>query len=49
MIVPAGPNFAYNVLVEVGKLRFNESRQVSEIQLILLENMPSKYLITKCG
>ena len=37
MIVPAGSNFAYNVLVEVGKLRFNESRQVAEIQLILLE------------
>lgn len=37
MIVPADSNFAYNVLVEVGKLRFNETRQVAEIQLILLE------------
>jgi hypothetical protein len=37
MIVPAGSNFAFNVLVEVGKLRFNETRQVAEIQLILLE------------
>jgi len=37
MIVPAGSNFAYNVLVEVGKLRFNETRQVAEIQLILLQ------------
>jgi hypothetical protein len=37
MIVPADSNFAYNVLVEVGKLRFNENRQVAEIQLILLQ------------
>lgn len=37
MIVPPGSNFAYNVLVEVGKLRFNENRQVAEIQTILLE------------
>jgi hypothetical protein len=37
MIVPADSNFAYSVLVEVGKLRFNETRQVAEIQLILLE------------
>ncbi len=37
MIVPADSNFAYNVLVEVGKLRFNGNRQVAEIQLILLE------------
>ena len=37
MIVPANSNFAYNVLVEVGKLRFNENRQVAEIHLILLE------------
>ncbi len=37
MIVPAGSNFAFNVLVEVGKLRFNETRQVAEIQLILLQ------------
>jgi len=37
MIVPADSNFAYNVLVEVGKLRFNENRQVAEIKLILLE------------
>ena len=38
MIVPADSNFAFNVLVEVGKLRFNENRQVAEIQLILLQN-----------
>lgn len=37
MIVPAGSNFSYSVLVEVGKLRFNENRQVAEIQLILLQ------------
>ena len=37
MIVPADSNFAFNVLVEVGKLRFNENRQVAEIQFILLE------------
>lgn len=37
MIVPADSNIAYSVLVEVGKLRFSESRQVAEIQLILLE------------
>ena len=37
MIVPANSNFAYSVLVEVGKLRFREKRQVAEIQLILLE------------
>ena len=37
MIVPADSNFAFNVLVEVGKLRFNENRQVAEIQLILLQ------------
>jgi hypothetical protein len=37
MIVPTDSNFAFNVLVEVGKLRFNENRQVAEIQLILLQ------------
>jgi hypothetical protein len=37
MIVPADSNFAFSVLVEVGKLRFNENRQVAEIQLILLQ------------
>jgi len=37
MIVPADSNFAFSVLVEVGKLRFNENRQVAEIQFILLE------------
>ena len=31
MIVPADSNFAFSVLVEVGKLRFNENRQVAEI------------------
>lgn len=37
MIVPPGSNFAYSVIVEVGKLRFRENRQVAEIQWILLE------------
>ncbi len=37
MIVPADSNFAFNVLVEVGKLRFNENRQVAEIQLNILK------------
>jgi len=37
MIVTADSNFAYNVLVDIGKLRFNDNRQVAEIQLILLE------------
>jgi hypothetical protein len=37
MIVPADSNFAFNVLVEVGKLRFNENRQVAEIQFTLLQ------------
>jgi hypothetical protein len=37
MIVPADSNFAFNVLVEVGKLRFNENRQVAEIQFSLLQ------------
>ena len=36
-IVPPGSNFAYSVIVEVGKLRFKKNRQVAEIQLILLE------------
>jgi hypothetical protein len=36
-IVPPDSNVSYSVIVEVGKLRFLESRQVSEIQLILLE------------
>jgi len=37
MIVPPDSNFAYSVIVEVGKLRFRENRQVAEIQWILLE------------
>jgi len=37
MIVPPGSNFAYSVIVEVGRLRFRENRQVAEIQWILLE------------
>jgi len=36
-IVPPDSNVSYSVTVDVGKLRFLESRQVSEIQLILLE------------
>jgi len=36
-IVPPNSNFAYSVIVEIGKLRFKENRQVAEIQLILLE------------
>lgn len=37
MIVPPHSNFAYSVIVEVGKLRFRENRQVAEIQWTLLE------------
>lgn len=36
-IVPPDSNVSYSVIIEVGKLRFIESRQVAEIQLILLE------------
>jgi hypothetical protein len=36
-ILPPDCNVSYSVIVEAGKLRFLESRQVSEIQLILLE------------
>jgi hypothetical protein len=34
-LAPANSNVAYNVIVEVGKLRFMENRQVDEIQQIL--------------
>lgn len=34
-LVPANNNVAYNVIVEVGKLRFMENRQVDEIQEML--------------
>jgi hypothetical protein len=37
LIVPPDSNIAYDVIVETGKLRFKENRQVAEIQLILLE------------
>jgi hypothetical protein len=37
MIVPPDSNFAYSVIVEVGKLRFRENRQVAEIQWSLFE------------
>ena len=36
-LVPANSNVAYNVIVEVGKLRFMENRQVEEIKNILFE------------
>ncbi len=36
-IVPSDSNFAFSVIVEVGKLRFQKNCQVAEIQLILLE------------
>ncbi|MBC8317048.1 MAG: transposase [Desulfobulbaceae bacterium] len=36
-IVPPDSNVSYSVIVEIGRLRFLESRQVAEIQLILLE------------
>ncbi len=36
-IVPSDSNFAFSVIVEVGKLRFQKNRQVAEIQLSLLE------------
>ena len=35
-LAPEGSNVAYNVIVEVGKLRFMENRQVAEIQEILM-------------
>jgi len=37
-LVPAHNNVAYNVMVEVGKLRFRENRQVREIKQRLLEH-----------
>lgn len=36
-LVADNSNVAYNVIVEIGKLRFMENRQVSEIQSILFE------------
>jgi len=36
-LVPHDSNVAYNVIVEIGKLRFFKNRQVSEIRLILDE------------
>lgn len=36
-LVAPNSNVAYNVIVEIGKLRFMENRQVSEIQSILFE------------
>jgi hypothetical protein len=36
-IVPPDSNVSYSVIIEVGKLRFLQSRQVAEIQLMLLE------------
>lgn len=36
-LVPANSNVAYNVIVEVGKLRFMENRQVEEIKSTLFE------------
>lgn len=36
-LVPANSNVAYNVIVEVGKLRFMENRQVEEIKRTLFE------------
>ncbi|MBL7203133.1 MAG: transposase [Desulfobacteraceae bacterium] len=36
-IVPPDSNVSYSVIIEVGKFRFIESRQVPEIQLMLLE------------
>jgi hypothetical protein len=36
-IVPPDCNVSYSVIIEVGKLRYLQSRQVAEIQLILLE------------
>ena len=37
VILPPDSNIAYDVVVEAGKLRFMENRQVAEIQLLLLE------------
>lgn len=36
-IVPPDSNVSYSVIIEIGKLRFLQSRQVAEIQLILLQ------------
>ena len=36
-IVPPDSNVSYSVIIEVGKFRFLESRQVPEIQMMLLE------------
>lgn len=36
-LVPPDSNIAYDVLMEIGKLRFSENRQVIEIQWLLLE------------
>jgi hypothetical protein len=36
-IVPPDSNVSYSVIVEIGRLRFLESRQVAEIQFVLLE------------
>lgn len=36
-LVPQNANVAYNVIVEIGKLRFFKNRQVAEIKLILDE------------
>jgi uncharacterized protein YbaR (Trm112 family) len=41
-LVPQDANVAYNVIVEIGKLRFFKNRQVAEIKLILDE----KYTVT---
>jgi len=37
-LVPAHNNVAYNVMVEIGKLRFRENRQVREIKQSLLDH-----------
>ncbi len=36
-IVPAGGNFAYDAIVEIGSLRFQQHRQVQEVQTIFQE------------
>jgi hypothetical protein len=37
-LVADNSNVAYNVIVQIGKLRFTENRQVSEIQSVLLQD-----------
>ncbi len=46
-LVAANSNVAYNVIVEIGKLRFMENRQVREIQSILFEQHSIKLSLSE--